>query len=397
MVEFGHCEPLGDSMLGRWSVRGSAAALVAVVGLGTAGVAQAVPVQPHPVPTWQTNGRVNAIVVSGTTVYLGGQFTSLRPAGSPAGQGEVTRNHAAAVSLTTGALLPWNPNVNNTVRALHVVKSTVYLGGAFTQVGGVGRARIAAVNSSTGALVSGFKASASGEVFSIAANGSSLFLGGGFGTVDGAARPNVAAVNTTTGAILPWAPAVDGQVRAIRLVGYPRMVIGGSFTHINGASANHIGALDGNTGNSLAWKDHTTYNVIGLTSDANGVSVAGAGGGGNFAAFNPATGAQKWLGGTNGNVQAIGVVGGDVYVGGHMQYYCGPQKGQHTCTNPIPRDKLLAVDEGTGNLTAWNPSANSVLGVFALLGVGSTGDLLAGGDFTSIGQRAQQGYAQFTP
>ncbi len=38
-----------------------------------------------------------------------------------------------------------------------------------------------------------------------------------------------------------------------------------------------------------------------------------------------------------------------------------------------------------------------MLGVFALTGVDSNGDVLAGGDFTSIGQRKQQGYAKFTP
>ena len=367
------------------------------MGLGTAGVAQAIPVQPHPVPTWQTNGRVNAIAVSGNVAYLGGQFTSMRPPGAAAGSGEVARNHAAAVNLTTGALLPWNPNVNNTVRAIRVVGTTVYLGGAFTQVGGAGHSRVAALQATgAGAVLSAFHASASGEVFALVASGSSLYLGGGFGTVDGTARPNMAAVNTTTGALLPWSPAVDGQVRAIRFLGFPRMVIGGSFSHLNGASSANIGALDAGTGNNLPWHDHTTYNVIGLASDANGVYVAGAGGGGNFAAFDPVTGTQKWLGGTNGNVQAITVVGGEVYVGGHMQFYCGPQHGQHTCTNPIARDKLLAVDEGTGNLTAWAPGANSVLGVFALAGV-SNGDVLAGGDFTSIGQRKQQGYAQFTP
>ena len=41
------------------------------------------PVGVHPVPTWQANGRVNAIVVSGSTVYLGGQFTSMRPPATP--------------------------------------------------------------------------------------------------------------------------------------------------------------------------------------------------------------------------------------------------------------------------------------------------------------------------
>src|SRR3954447_22225051 len=258
-------------MLGRRSLRGSAAVLVAVLGLGTAGAAEAVPVQPHPAPTWQTNGRVNAIAVSGNTVYIGGQFTALRPPGAAAGSGNVTRNHAAALNLKTGALLPWNPNVNNTVRAIRVTGTTVYLGGAFTQVGGAGHSRIAAVNASTGAVLAGFKASASGEVFALAASGSSLFLGGGFGPVGGTSRRNRAAVNTTTGALLPWSPSVDGQVRAIRLLGYPRMVIGGSSTHINGSSANHIGALDGDTGKSLPWRDGTTYNIIGLASDANGV------------------------------------------------------------------------------------------------------------------------------
>ena len=38
-----------------------------------------------------------------------------------------------------------------------------------------------------------------------------------------------------------------------------------------------------------------------------------------------------------------------------------------------------------------------MLGVFALTGDPASGDVLAGGDFTSTGQRKQQGYAQFTP
>ena len=56
-----------------------------------------------------------------------------------------------------------------------------------------------------------------------------------------------------------------------------------------------------------------------------------------------------------------------------MQFYCGPQHGQHTCTNPIARDKLLAVDEANGNLLPWAPGADSALGVFALTGMGVDG------------------------
>jgi hypothetical protein len=47
----------------------------------------------------------------------------------------MTRNRAAAV-WTDGTLAAWNPNVNSTVNALAVSGSTVYLGGSFTTVGG---------------------------------------------------------------------------------------------------------------------------------------------------------------------------------------------------------------------------------------------------------------------
>jgi hypothetical protein len=382
-------------MRGRTSRIGAAAAVALAASLGTAGVAQAVPVQPHPAPTWQTNGRVNVIAVSGSTAYLGGQFTSLRPPGDPAGTGEVTRNHLAAISLKTGALLPWNPNANGVVRAIRVVGNNVYVGGSFGNVGGVAHQRLAAVTKGTGALVAGWNASASGEVFTIAGS-SVLYIGGDFSTVDGNARAHLASVSLATGSLQSWSPSANDQVRSLKLIA-GRLVAGGNFTQMNGSSANHLAAISPTTGGNLQWNTSVSYDVIGLATDAHGVYVAGAGGGGNFAAFNPATGSMLWHGGTNGNVQAIGVVGGFVYVGGHFQNYCGPQGGQHTCSSPTPRDKLLAVDENSGALQGWDPSANSVLGVFALMGDATTGDVLAGGDFTSTGERKQQGYAQFLP
>ena len=98
--------------------------------------------------------------------------------------------------------------------------------------------------------------------------------------------------------------------------------------------------------------------------------------------------------GPNGNVQAVAVLDGIVYVGGHYTDYCGPQSGQHTCTNPIARSKLLAVEETTGTLnTTWHPAANSTLGVFAMDGSG--GRLALGGDFTKLAGVNQQGFGEF--
>ena len=55
---------------------------------------RAAPFKQAPDPSWQTNGRVRAIVYSGTTVYIGGEFTEVRP---PGGGAPVARNHLAAI------------------------------------------------------------------------------------------------------------------------------------------------------------------------------------------------------------------------------------------------------------------------------------------------------------
>jgi hypothetical protein len=382
-------------------VRRRLAVAIAVAGVGVlavAGVAWAV-VGAHPVPSYQTNGRVNEIVVSGSTVYIGGQFTSVRPAGDKAGTGEVARNHAAAFNINTGALLPWNPNVTGSaVRAIAVNGSAVFLGGSFSKVGSTSEKNLAAVNPTTGAVLSTWKASTNGQVNAMLLHTGTLYLGGHFTTVNSSARSNLAGVLSKDGTITSWAPSADDDVKAmVYSPAATRIVAGGLFTHIDGSSQSHIAALDVTSGDPLTWHTHLAYSVIDLAVDAGGVYVAGAGGGGNFAGFDPSTGSQLWQGGTNGNVQAIGVVGGIVYLGGHFQTYCGPQKGMHTCSNPVSRDKLLAVTEGNGDLQSWDPGANSVLGVFALEGDNSNGALFTGGDFTSIGLRSQQGFAEFTP
>lgn len=372
-------------------------AAATAAGVGLCGLAIGSPafavVATTPTPTWQTNGRVNVIVVHKNRVYIGGQFTAVRPPGAPAGSQEVTRNHVAAFNIAKGTLVAWNPNANGTVRAIQVVGSNVYLGGSFTRIGNSGRQRLARVNNSTGAPTA-WHPGANSEVLAFGYSNGTLYAGGGFTTAGGAARAHLAAFNTSTGNLTGWSPSTDDQVKAITITpGGVRVVVGGFFTQVNGTSAAHLAAINPGGSGTLASFGHVAYPVIGLAHDANGVYLAGAGGGGNFAGFS-LTGQERWVGGTNGNVQAIAVVGGIVYVGGHMQFYCGPQHGQHTCTNPIARDKLLAVGESNGNLLSWAPGADSALGIFAMRGW--KGSLLTGGDFRHTGNRTQQGFALFS-
>ena len=84
--------------------------------------------------------------------------------------------------------------------------------GDFTQVSGVTRNRVVALNAQTGAVITGFNPNANSRVSALAINGNTLYMGGTFGTVGGQARSRLAAVNATTGALLPWAPTANGQV-----------------------------------------------------------------------------------------------------------------------------------------------------------------------------------------
>jgi hypothetical protein len=372
--------------------RGAAGSVAALLVLGASSASAAV-VKSTVTPTWQTNGRVEAIQVVGSTVYIGGQFTSVRPAGDPLGTGEVARNRVAAFNISTGALLPWDPNAGGTVQAIAVSGSTVFLGGSFTKVGGKGHQRLAAVDATTGTPIATFKPTIDAEVLTLSLSGSDVYAGGMFTTINGATHDYIAALNTTTGALDPaFTGQADAGVLASTIEG-GKLVIGGNFANVDGGSQNHIAALNPTTGATLPWGTHTPYDVVALASDSAGVYVAGAGTGGNFAAFNPSTGSMTWQGGTNGNVQAITVFNGEVYAGGHYTDYCGPQGGQHTGTNPIARSKILAVDETTGTLQSWAPSVNSALGVFAL--DGGAGFLELGGDFTKVAGTAQQGFAAF--
>jgi hypothetical protein len=387
-----------------FKLRRGAYAVIAMVLLGISAVpAQAAIVGAKPVSSYQANGRVDAILFLNGTIYIGGKFTSVRPAGSPAGTGEVARNHLAAFDASTGGLLPWNPGASAAVYALAGTGNTVYIGGTFAKLGASTRSRIGAVDATTGAVLSGFKPKMDAAVNSIAVGGGVVYAGGAFTTANGIARASLAAFDASTGALsTTWAPAAGGNssttptVTSVRLAPAGGLVyVGGGFTTIDGASQNHIAALQVSNGApSPSFTHHLGYGVVDLAVDSTGVFIAGAGGGGNFANLNPTTGAVAWQGGTNGNVQAIAVLDGEVYIGGHYTNYCGPQGGQHTCTTAIARQKLLAVDESTGALTSWNPHANSTLGVFALAGSGTR--LAVGGDFTKIAGLDQQSYAVFT-
>jgi fibronectin type 3 domain-containing protein len=389
---------------------GSVAALAATLVCFATGSAQASGgIAVLPTPTAQTNGEVDAIAVYGTTAYIGGTFTAVRPAGSPSGSGNVGRQDLAAIDLTTGDVLPWNPGANGDVRALTVSPdgSTIFAGGAFTSLGGVSRNRIGAVTSS--GAVTPWNPGASGPVRALTIVNSKLYVGGEFTSIGGAGRSRLAAFDLPGGTLdTAWQPSANNWVTALvpALDGSDRIFAGGYFTSMNGdSSQQYLTALDTATGANTGWQDHPESgdHVDALTATATQLFAAEGGPGGKAEGFDQSTGARQWTAQVDGDAQAIAASGSLVYVGGHFVNYCVGGTGSgapYECTTPLARGKLLALVQADGSIDDWNPSTNGPLGVYALA-ICANG-LCAGGQMTTYGlnlpqneQVSQQGFAYF--
>ncbi len=358
--------------------------LVALLLAG--GVAFAASIESDRVP--QTNGRVWAIVVSGDTVYIGGSFTRV---------GDAPRSRLAAIDATDGSLLPWNPEANGHVRALAAAGSTIYAGGDFTRVGGSAHSRLAAIGATTGAVDDSWKPSFNLAVFSLRVLGDRLYVGGKFRVVNGSTRSNLAALERSSGRLTNWNPKANGNIRT--LVPSPngsRIYAGGNFSTISGKPRPNLAALDPRTGAVLGWtpdpRVDNDYEVFDLEVTNRRVHVAGGGRNpdGTAESFAAAGGASVWRIASNGDFQAVALLKGTLYFGGHFTKLSYPGR-------EVRRNKLLAVDANSGALNArWQPKAQGG-GIWAMVPDPVHDRIYAGGAFTSISGQPQQGLAKLPP
>jgi hypothetical protein len=378
--------------------RHALAAVPAVLfALATAAVASAAAVDQYPVSSAQTNGRVNAIAVMNGVAYIGGDFTSVRAAGQSSGG--VTRNHLAAIDLSTGAVTSWDPGANGSVQAVAASGGTVYVGGTFTTAGGASRTNLAAISASSGSATS-WNPGANAEVRTLLAANGRLYAGGKFTTAGGASRTRLAAFSLSTGALdTGWHPSAGRTVSALEVAadGTNDVLAGGGSSGVA-----YFARLAAATGAAQPWTDLPPYPVEDISATPAGVYMGMGGPGGKLIGYST-TGSQRWVAQVDGDVQAVVAFGSTVYGGGHFVEYCDGGTGSGApflCDVPISRGKLFAVDAATGALDPWDPQANGALGVFAL--EQTPAGLAAGGEFTKFAvdkptalQIAQQGFAMF--
>ncbi|MFN8589016.1 MAG: hypothetical protein U0704_14590 [Candidatus Eisenbacteria bacterium] len=268
---------------------------------------------------------VETLALSGTTLYVGGNLSNA--------EGEV-RHGLAAYDISTGALLPWAPEVDGgmtssgEVLSLAVQGSTVYFGGWFATVAGEARIGIAAVDATSGALHDWNPGGESSVVLSIIPRGDLIYLGGSFSFMGGQPRGGVAAVDATTGLSTAWNPIESSQVTALAALG-SRLFVAGYF-----------GTAGGQPRTSLAEFDLTTGAVTG------------------------------WAPLFDGGVQSLGIAGGRLYAGGQFQSVDGQS-----------RLRAVAFDLASGAVVPWDTRFSSIPTVF----VPGANALLAAGQFTSCG------------
>lgn len=229
-------------------------------------------------PTAQLNGVAWDQVVAGGTVYVGGDFSSARPAGSAAGQNESPRTNLMSYNLQTGEMTAWAPVVNGPIQVLAASPdgSRIYIGGSFTQVNGKSRSRIAAFNTADGSLANDFVPTAGSDVFAIAATSDRVYLGGWFMSMNGVARTRLAAVSAANGALLDWAPTANDTVRGLGLTAnHDRVIVSGSFSKLNNANQNSIGSLDAQTGASYPFVAGTLIKNTTSKASVGSVKVVG--------------------------------------------------------------------------------------------------------------------------
>ena len=332
---------------------------------------------------------VNAIAVSGNTLYIGGSFAHVSyPSGVAGSRFSTNRNNAAALITSSEIPRSWNPNPSSTVRAIAVSGSMVYISGSFDEVGGVPRPRLARVDATSGALQSwvaedGLSIAATGA---LTVSGDSVYIAGSIVPSSGPSHLNVVRLDASTGERLPWSGGAGGGTVNTMSVSGGRLFMGGTFRSVGGVARRGLAALDLETGEDrgldigiergsfpgsvekiivdgdMAYVGGSFTNVGGFTR--NRIAAIRDSATDPVLPFAPTIGTES-----SDTVLAMATSDTAVYVA-----------GKFATVNTQPRQNIASVNPA-GSLILWNPGVND--DIRALLRVDNI--LYAAGRFTQIG------------
>jgi trimeric autotransporter adhesin len=340
------------------------------------------------------DGAVRVLAASDGALYMGGDFLTV---------GGESRNGLAAADNSHGSVLAWNPAPQSTesarVEALLVSGDLVYVGGEFKTMGGAARGNVAAVGATSGTATS-WAPSARVTVYAMAQIDQALYLAGP--GCDGG--PGAMAADVATGSTLNWCPQLlysipDEQgynvpARAITTQA-GRVFLGGEF---NGITVGRqlvtrlgLAGFDAVTGEFVGWSGagvSGTVNV--LATDGTNIVAGGLIGlvdgsiRNGLASFDTQTGrATSWQPQLRSGISAVsgftGVYVKDLLIDGNRLFAAG----RFDVVDSILHTGLFSVDLTQHAVDGWAPTLGSQATVNA---IGKFDDAIyILGDFNSIG------------
>ncbi|MDP1727267.1 MAG: PKD domain-containing protein [Bacteroidota bacterium] len=362
------------------------------------------------------------MLLQGNTLYIGGAFSQIN---------SVNRNCLGAVNINTHNVTSWNPNVvfgagRAYISAMAYADGKIYVGGAFTTIGGQGRNNLAAVDTVFGSAtpwtpntsgltgiraicasadkihVLGNKLYALDKVngsliawshplayaynttidysnYTLSVSGGTLYAGAEFTGLGGLKRMGLASINLKTATITSWNPCTNQSyikclvtsANKIYACGYMYIDVGekriAAIDRVSGASYN-MNINPDNAVNTIAVSDNTIY--------ASGIFThIGTQTRNYLAALNATTGVLKsWNPNPNNFVSTLIVHGNRVYAG-----------GKFTMIGGQTRNRIAALDTNAGSCFSWNPNADGE--VRSLISNSNT--VYAAGIFKTIGSQGR--------
>src|SRR5262245_54318754 len=336
---------------------------------------------PAPISTWvASGGSVQAVAVSGSTAYLGGDFDYVGPA----------TGSFVSVDTSSGALTtPW-PLVGGDVSAVVADgQGGWFIGGSFATIGKQRVDNLAHI-ASGGTLDTAWTGSVDGPVSALLLDGGRLYVGGAFsaarsGDDPAGARVPRAAFVSATGAVTSFDPFPSMSPNAISIVSAlalsgATLYVGGFFETIGAAVRTNLAAVDTTNGTLTSWDPvvDDSVNSISIGPTTGTVYVAGF-----FAtattdevdrafaaAFTPAGVLTSWDPELSAPVYAVKATSSTVYLGGDFSVLGNDD-----------RAGLASVDPSTGAATIWDPSVHGIVNTLQVSGT----TVYAGGRFQRVG------------
>lgn len=332
---------------------------------------------------WRPDGVVLAIAIDSVNnvAYLGGDFSQLNDPDPPFSS--VARQRLAAIDMSTGDVLPWNPGADGQVIALAVRGNNVFVGGQQVQCGGQTRPLLTVVDRITGNATSWAPQVSGGYVKAFAFSTGKLFFTGQFTAVDGSGRAGAACFDLSTNTLTNWDPQPNDLIRAL-VVHNGSVYLGGAFTTMNGETRDRTAQVDDEFGDLLSWSPAVTGGTgvftmarLGTTLYLGGDLTAVNGQARNYAAAVGTNGAlASWNPAISQMVHSIVPFNGNIAMGGDFNEFT--------------------------NMAIVNPTTSSALAysgingqVFAL--ASTTTHLIAGGSFNAVSNYPVTKLAAFTP